>query len=257
MRWIEVVDLRLDHVRPGQLVLGVVDPGVEPALGHELVVVEVRADRRLAVDDPIEQDGLDGGERQDDDRQADPQRTQVPARPNRLFGRSCGGQRPVRGSCERGRDPDQPSTTMMTTATRIGGPATTFGLIGSVTRIRNGAASKQRPEGRAEALRPESAVRERRRRHQQQPVVWVQVRAQEQPEDEGEGEPELEPHRRRVPVVTSPPDRDADESRRSTRPAMTVLMASACAAAPSGPTSIVIVPRRFHMSAGLDAQDIE
>ena len=77
VRRIEVVDLRLDHVRTGQLVLGVVDPGVDPALGHELVVVEVRADRSLAVDDPIEEDRLDGGERQDDDRQADPQRTQV------------------------------------------------------------------------------------------------------------------------------------------------------------------------------------
>ena len=64
VRWIEVVDQRLDLVRPGQLVLGVVDAGVEPALGHELVVVEVRADRVLAVDDAEEDDRLERGERQ-------------------------------------------------------------------------------------------------------------------------------------------------------------------------------------------------
>jgi hypothetical protein len=51
----------------------------EPTLRHELVVVKVRSDRRLAIDHAIQQDDLDGGERQDDDRQTDPQRTQVAA----------------------------------------------------------------------------------------------------------------------------------------------------------------------------------
>ena len=65
VRRIQVVDQGLDLVRPGQLVVGVADAGVEPALGHELVVVEVRPDGVLAVDDAVEEDGLDGGERQD------------------------------------------------------------------------------------------------------------------------------------------------------------------------------------------------
>jgi hypothetical protein len=53
------VDLCLDNVRPGQLLVGVVHAGRHPAIGDEPVVGEVRADRRLAVDDEVELDGLD------------------------------------------------------------------------------------------------------------------------------------------------------------------------------------------------------
>ncbi len=79
MRWIQVVDLGLDHERAAELGCRVVDTRIEPTPRHELVVREIGTDRVLRIDDPEQEDELDRAEREKDDRRSDEERAQASA----------------------------------------------------------------------------------------------------------------------------------------------------------------------------------
>ena len=79
VRWIQVVDLRLDLIRATQLGRRVVHACVQPTPRDELVVGEVVADRVLRIDDAEQDDEFDRAEREEDDGQTDQERAQASA----------------------------------------------------------------------------------------------------------------------------------------------------------------------------------
>ena len=85
MRRVQVVDLGLHHVRAGQLLVGVVHAGRPPAFSDEPVEVEVGTDRRLAVDDEVELDGLDRDHRHEHADQRDLQESLHSRTSHRLY----------------------------------------------------------------------------------------------------------------------------------------------------------------------------